>query len=202
MVSHTTIQDFIMMLESERQTDGYAEENLKLAVKLNNESLNQPKEKFEEIFLDEIGGLASMSLPFLKEALAYIFESEQGAEPRADGTFDWSAPQNMIYNLFKLGKISDELPTYRILAGLNANVRCGFSRSKFDANDFDDFRHAAASLPYYDYFFTENSLHHMITNKPTDYARLYNTVVKSKPQEVLETLKSIASTQSLNAQIL
>lgn len=104
---------------------------------------------------------------------------------------------NFFYFLFESDKITDELPNLVIMSGLNANVRCGFNKTKFEPNDFDDFRHATSSIPYYNYFFTENSLSHILNNKPTNYAQRYSTIVKSKPDDILTELIKLDNSNSV-----
>ncbi|MEI1280239.1 hypothetical protein V6Z05_18045 [Leptospira venezuelensis] len=190
--SNLKMIDLVDLLENKEPTD-YASDKVNLASKLNSdkESLNQSKSNFQKIFLDEIGGMVSISEPFVKEAMSRLFEEVHGRLPDNEEPESIKNMMNMIYNLFMHEKINEELPAYRILAGLNANVRCGYNKIKFEANDFDDFRHAASSLPYYDYFFTENNLSHLLNHKPTNYASLYNTVVKSKSKDVLGELQAL-----------
>jgi hypothetical protein len=78
-----------------------------------------------------------------------------------DKAGDWIA--NIIYECFRTGKISDRLPTLRIAASLHAGVRWDSTR-KFKCSDSADFRHAAAAVPYFDYFLTERSLNHLLSD--------------------------------------
>ncbi|TGM97289.1 hypothetical protein [Leptospira dzoumogneensis] len=192
MQSHLKMIDLLDLLE-EREHDSYNSDKERLASKLNSdeESLNHSKDDFKKIFMDEISGMVSLSEPFVIKAMSIIFEEVYGSLPEKEEPESVAGMMNMIYNMFKYEKINDEMPAYRILAGLNANVRCGLNKIKFEANDFDDFRHAALSLPYYDYFFTENNLSHLLNHKPTNYATLFNTIVKSKSKDVLEELKAL-----------
>ena len=56
----------------------------------------------------------------------------------------------------------------------------------YKQGDFDDIGHAASALPYYDYFFTERSLHNMI--KECKYDKKYNCEVVSNTKETLDKL--------------
>ena len=96
----------------------------------------------------------------------------------------------MIYNLFRLNKISTELPTFRISSGLPAAARWDKQR-KFENNDFQDFQHAATALPYTDYFFTEGNLAHLITQKMTAYDELFKCTVVANVSAALRCLREI-----------
>jgi len=64
---------------------------------------------------------------------------------------------------------------------------------KYKVNDFYDFEHARAALPYYQYFFTERQLKHMLSIKPYELSNKYNCVVENNIEKINELLRSIAS---------
>jgi hypothetical protein len=94
---------------------------------------------------------------------------------------------NVIYNLFKLGKLGTFFPSFIVEAGLHDSVRNDLPR-KYKTNDLSDFRHAKAALPYFDAFFTEKSLKNMVCASNLSLDKKYSCEVLCKPVEVLKYL--------------
>jgi hypothetical protein len=65
-------------------------------------------------------------------------------------------------------------------------------RRQFKPNDLYDFEHARAALPYFQYFFTEASLKHMLFVKPFQLAKKYNCVVEDDIKKVNSILQRLA----------
>ena len=80
------------------------------------------------------------------------------------------------------------LPSLDIGAMLHAKIRWNKTQ-KYKQGDMDDIRHAITALPYYEYFFTERSLHNMI--KECKYDEKYSCKVISQNTEILNLLESI-----------
>ena len=115
---------------------------------------------FHDLFLIELKGVLDICRPIFADVMRAIYQGDTGKTPTdqeiaADKSGDWIA--NAIYECFRLGKVSDELPILRVGSSLHAAVRWDVSR-KYKRNDCADFRHATAAVPYYDYFLTERSL--------------------------------------------
>lgn len=148
---------------------------------------------FSEMFLSELAGFLDVWEPELQYVMHRLRELETGCKMNDCEINEASTPElvsKVIYNLFRLKKISTELPTFRIKSGLYAAARWDKER-KFQNNDFHDFQHAATALPYANYFFTEKSLAHLITQKMTAYDRLYNCTVVSNVSSALCCLRAI-----------
>lgn len=150
---------------------------------------------FKQVFLDEIYiAVQEMSEP-LKDGMEYMYRKETGraltdeerAEQRDDKTLT-----NVVCNLFRLGKAGDNFPTLKVGAGVHAAVRIDKKRT-FEANDYYDFRHAQAAVPYCDYLFTEKNLRHLLRTNSLSYDVEYECNVISKPKEVLDALSKIRS---------
>lgn len=159
--------------------------DIKVADKLNaGKTLHQDEAKsFRQMYLNEVGGVVGLFREDLAAIAFYIYEKESGkrmstAEKESHKTESMRLWGNVIYNLFKMKKIGKLLPSINIAASLHAAVRWDQKRSFVD-NDFHDFRHAVAALPYCDYFFTERSLAHLITQKNLSFDRLYGCKVES-----------------------
>lgn len=87
-------------------------------------------------------------------------------------------------------RINTELPFMKIRAGILAAIRLDIKR-KFKITDIKDFEHASVALPYFDYFFTENSLDHLVSKNPLKFNEKYNCIVYSSYDDVVDCLNSI-----------
>lgn len=148
---------------------------------------------FKQMFLSEIAGMVDSYKADFKELFAYMFERHHGYLPNSDEVDQSGSDQilaNMIYNLFKLNKIKQELPSFRVHAGLHAVARWD-KKQKYQDNDLHDFRHAAAALGYCDFFFTEKRLCHLATQDLLKYDRLFNCKTLWKVDDVVECLRTL-----------
>ncbi len=66
-------------------------------------------------------------------------------------------------------------------------------KRQFKANDLYDFEHARAALPYFQYFFTERPLKHMLSMKPYELAKRYDCIVENDIKNINEILLKMAS---------
>jgi hypothetical protein len=136
---------------------------------------------FQEMFLTELVGILDVYKDQFSYFMAKLYEKKTSnivTSHEFNNTGYESDLFNMICNMFKFGKAKDRLPTLAILSGLHAVTRWDKER-KFKDNDGHDFNHAASALPYADYFFTEKSLTHLITQKLTEYDKIYSCNVQS-----------------------
>jgi hypothetical protein len=99
---------------------------------------------------------------------------------------------DMIYQCFRYNKLTKELPSLWIDAGFHAAFRWDENR-KFKANDMPDFRHAVAAIPYCDFFLTEHSLKHLISDKRLRLETLYPCKTFSDASLAAEALASICN---------
>ncbi|EFK06480.1 conserved hypothetical protein [delta proteobacterium NaphS2] len=150
---------------------------------------------FKQLFLSEIAGVVDCYKPLFEDAMIYLFEKEYWYKPTNEEikkTDSGKSIANAIYNLFKMNKLGKYFPSVVIGAGLYASVRQDIQR-KFKTNDMSDFRHAQAALPYFDYFFTENSLRDLIKRNNLRFDKKYSCVVESNPCEAFTLLKQIGN---------
>ncbi|MBF0376257.1 MAG: hypothetical protein HQK72_02125 [Desulfamplus sp.] len=150
---------------------------------------------FKQLFLSEIAGVLDCYKPLFEDAMIYLFEKEYGHKPTDEEikkTDSGKSIANVIYNLFKMNKLGKYFPSVVIGAGLYASVRQDIQR-KFKFNDMSDFRHAQAALPYFDYFFTENSLRDLIKRNNLRFDKQYSCIVESNPCEAVTLLKQIGN---------
>lgn len=164
------------------------------------ENLNQGKfahahenRTFQQMFLSELGGLLDGLKPFLRDAAIHWYAAETGNRPTAEelaSSNDSQTLANMIYNLFRLGRLHTELPVIRIPATLHAAVRYDLSR-RYKPTDMHDFHHAEVALPYCDTFLTEKSLKHLLTRSDLGLDRLYNCRVICDPREAVTAIERV-----------
>lgn len=153
----------------------------------------QENRSFKQMFMSEIGGAADARRALISEAFLYMYQKETGKTPTAseiEQAKENNLSVNMIYNLFRLNKITTELPSFRIPSGLHAAVRWD-KRQNYQANDMHDIGHATAALPYCDFFFTEGRFGHLITQKMLSYDKLYECRVESSVKGAVDALGGI-----------
>ena len=137
----------------------------------NIDKLNYAKEKynwqnknFNEMFLTELGGYLEIFENNFNQYFEEIYFLETGkiVSEEEKKNIDSKLWKTMIYNLTKHNKLKNELPSYRIYPLMNAEIRWNKTRKYKDGNDTMDFLHVTASLPYFDFFFTEKELRSII----------------------------------------
>lgn len=159
------------------------------------DALNYGKEKykhenksFHEMYLSELGGYLQEFEKDLNSYFEEFYFNETGnrvTDQERQG-INYKSWKNMIYNLSRLKKLDDKLPSYRIFPEMNAVARWNTNRKYKDGNDTFDFLHVSSALPYFDYFFTERELSTMIKQRKLD--EIYNCKVSSNIDEILEIL--------------
>jgi hypothetical protein len=82
------------------------------------------------------------------------------------------------------------VPSLQVFADIEAAAT--FHRRKIVENDLYDFLHAAEAIPYCDAFFCDAPLANLLRNKPPQLDLAYNTVIRSRPDEILEYLCGLA----------
>jgi hypothetical protein len=81
------------------------------------------------------------------------------------------------------------MPSLQVLAGISATV--AYSRRKTKPNDVHDFLHAGQAIPYCDAFFCDNPIAALLREKPLEYHKAYDTVILSRPEEIVTHLEGI-----------
>jgi hypothetical protein len=174
-----------------------ADLHLKIADKLNDGKFKHSDEAktFNQMFLNEVGGIIDVYRDDLADMMSYMYSQETGLTETEDEFLQHRNETkklmgNTIYNIFRLKKVTVEMPSINILSSLHAAVRWD-KQQKFQDNDFYDFRHATTALPYCDYFFTEKRLMHLLTQKSLSFDKLYNCEVQSNVSKVITSLKGL-----------
>ena len=88
------------------------------------------------------------------------------------------------------GQDPNALPSLEVIAGLDAAI-CMESKRKVQPNDMLDYLHAAQALPYCDALFCDNFMSQKMRNKPLEFGKVYHTKIGSRPEEILQFLKSL-----------
>lgn len=160
--------------------------------------LNEAKEKykdenksFKQLFLSELGGYIDCFKETLNQAMEQMYYWETGKQITETEklAIDQNSLKNMMYNLFRLNKVTTEFPTFSILPELSASIRWNQSRKYVDGNDTIDFLHATSALPYFDFFFTEKELRTIICQRKLDAS--YNCIVESDTMKILNHLDTL-----------
>ena len=89
-------------------------------------------------------------------------------------------------------EIGNYLPDVYINICIHTLMRWDKTR-QFKPNDIYDFEHGRAALPYYQYFFTEGPLKHMLSMKPYELSKKYDCVVENDINEINKLLMNMAS---------
>jgi len=160
------------------------------------DAMNHNKEKYKhenksrtQMFLSELWGILDCFTEQFNEVEQAFSQRKTGLMPTAEeiDNADKASWQKAIYHLFKMGKITTELPTFKIAACLAGAMRWNKNRIYKDGNDTIDIMHVCTALPYCDYFFTERELHTLIVQDKLH--ELFQCVTESKPEKVLEQLE-------------
>jgi len=155
----------------------------------------EEQNSFKQMFLAELAGILDFYKPSFQSLMVYLYESEVGRKITADELSSDKAGQmfaNLIYHAFRLNKINSELPSFRVGAGIHAAVRWDKER-KYKPNDLYDFHHAIGAIPYYDYFLTEHSLRHLVSNKNLSFDTIFHCKTISDIDSAISELSQIAS---------
>ena len=113
--------------------------------------------------------------------------AEMDYEQQRDARNRW---KNLIYLILVKNKARYFLPTLHIRASLYASLRWNKGR-RFRPSDLWDFSHAEVGLGYCSAFFTDKSLHNMITEKHLGLDGLYECHVGSSVEDAIEHVSGI-----------
>lgn len=189
--------DFVCQMPMSTLID-QAEYLIPFSGKDNVEEMNRSKEKYKHenksrkaMFLSELWGVLDCFTDQFNEVVADIYQKTTGFRPTEKelANTDKTAWQKLIYQAFKMEKITNQLPTFKIIPALAGAMRWNTSRKYTDGNDTIDIMHATIALPYCDYFFTEKELHTLITQDKLD--EIFQCITESKPECVLERLNQL-----------
>lgn len=140
-----------------------------------------------KLLSDEFRGMLDTVMPKIAESLDVLAEEhfKRRATPEDQAASKATAPKlaAVLAALFEQDRIGQFVPSLVIRAYLAAGVRWDKTR-RYRENDFHDFAHAVAAMPYFDLFATERSLAHLIT-VPLKLDQRYRAKVIKTTQELL-----------------
>ena len=189
--------DFVCQIPMSTLID-QAEYLIPFSGKDNVEEMNRNKEKYQyenksrkAMFLSELWGVLDCFTDQFNEVVADMYQKTTRFRPTEKELIntDKTAWQKLIYQAFKMEKITNQLPTLKIIPALTGAMRWNTNRRYTDGNDTIDIMHATIALPYCDYFFTEKELHTIITQDKLD--DIFQCITESKPECVLERLTQL-----------
>lgn len=162
--------------------------------RLNGENAAAAK-SFEGLLSNEFRGALDVSMDAIARALKENAQEHFGRLATAAEAEDAKklAPKlaEVIARLFEEGRIAANVPTLVIRAYLHAAVRWDKTR-QYKNNDFHDFSHAVAALPYFDLFATERSLAHLVSSQ-LKLDQRYGCVVVKTSAELLAAVRGIGA---------
>ncbi len=143
---------------------------------------------FKSLFLAELMHTIKENEHHWYEAMSYLYYLESGKEePINTDTMTEAEKQptrNLIWFLFKKNKITNELPSYHIPAGLYA-AACWDTTRQMKQNDVLDFYHAQLAIPYCDIFLTDSCLKSLACSRHLRFAEVYETAIIADPGEAV-----------------
>ena len=141
------------------------------------------------LYLSEVRGIFDAFAGTLGDVMELFYRELVGAVLGPDEQERNAAGARLAAMLgaaFEKHELSRQLPMAHILATLYAAVQWDVNR-KYKPNDFPDFGHAAAALPYFDLFLTERSLATLV--QQTGLAETYGTAIAADPEEAIACLR-------------
>jgi hypothetical protein len=164
-----------------------------LASRLNEVSARHASKirSFKQVYANEIEGSLSLYMPVAHAILEDMYDRGNGVMPIISDTERKEHDRQLLsffVQAFKKTKISKLLPTLHINVLCHASVRWDMQR-KFKGNDFHDFHHAAAAVPYCDVFLTESPLRTLLEQKHLQINEDFGCRIISSISEAVECLE-------------
>jgi hypothetical protein len=168
-----------------------------LATRLNAGSAQHAEEirSFAQTYVAESRGAVSV---FAETAMniSRDISIKRGEPVPPPGSDEWEKQkrmwENLLFHILQKESERIKLPSIHVHACLHAAFRWNKTR-QFVANDFYDFFHASAALACCQAFFTENSLHAVITAKHVALDKAYNCRVIANMPEAIAYLRDLNS---------
>jgi hypothetical protein len=164
-----------------------------LASRLNEVSARHASkiQSFNQVYANEIEGSLSLYMPVARTILEDMSERGKGVTPRISDAEQKEHERQLLsffVQAFRKPKIAKLSPTLHINVLGHASVRWDKQR-KFKGNDFHDFHHAAAAVPYCDVFLTETPLRVMLEQNHLRINQDFGCRIISSVSEAVECLE-------------
>jgi hypothetical protein len=149
---------------------------------------------FRDLYLTEVQGTLDACRPAFCNVAQQMYQNDTGNsmtdEDRGDDK-PGGAIAGLVYQCICHNKAAGYFPTIRLMAGFHAVVRWDKQR-KYKTNDCADFRHAAAAIPYFDYFLTERSLNELLSNGNLKLRDQHKCITVSNAKDALQALEPLS----------
>lgn len=148
-----------------------------------------------DLFKTELKGALSVVIELIKDYFSWLSKNRPEILALLSNKLMINSPKDLC------DQIEDDIlkkKNGRYLPGIYINT-CIHTLMRWDktrifkANDLYDFEHARAALPYYQYFFTEGPLKHLITMKPYKLSNKYDCIVENNVKKINELLIEMVS---------
>ena len=187
-----SLQEMIMKIGDEWVSDA---DQASFASNMNEQIAAHAEElrSFEQAYDAEVRGVVDDVGDITLDVVRCIARERQervvdmDCEQRREARNRW---KNLLYFVLVKNRARHLLPTLHIRASLYASLRWDKKR-KFQANDLWDFSHAEVGLGYCSAFFTDKSLHSMITDRHLALDQLYECHVGSSVEDAIEHVSGI-----------
>lgn len=154
---------------------------------------------FKQLFMIELAGILDIYKPIFQDLLVHISRGDFGQpleSPKPSNDNLGQGLANLIYHGFRRNRITTELPSLRVIAGLHAAFRWNRER-KYKPNDLYDIPHAVAAIPYCDYFLTENSLRNLVSDGNLKFETLFRCRTFSDAGSATLALMQLSTEQAV-----
>jgi hypothetical protein len=152
---------------------------------------------FKQLFMAEIAGILDVYRNSAASIFVHLYEMETGSKPFKEEIAKSKGDQymvNLICRAFRLNKITTEFPSLHVMAKIHAAARWDKNR-QFKPNDIYDFHHAIDAIPYYDYFLTDHSLRHLVSQEIMGFNTISHCKTISGIEDAISELSQIATTE-------
>ncbi|MCF8262238.1 MAG: hypothetical protein K9J12_15805 [Melioribacteraceae bacterium] len=149
----------------------------------------------KSLFKIELEGVLSVYIELVQRYFNLLTKNRPEILDSLSGKYSINNPKELcdkIEEEILNDEIGNYLPDIYINSCIHTLMRWDKTR-QFKANDIYDFEHGRAALPYYQYFFTEGPLKHMLSMKPYELSKKYDCVVENDIKSINELLRSMAS---------
>lgn len=181
LCAEMTFSEVMLQWEDWREDN---EENSARASSMNDGRITKKaRSQYNDVYLDEAMGYWRTYWPKLCHAVSGSKSDNYDGLSIAD-------TESALRECLSMGSSKAPPAALQIIAACHATMRTEKTR-KFKPGDWHDLNHAAMALPYCTAFFTERSLHHMLTTAPAQLARDRDCLVFSQEPNILEYLASL-----------
>jgi len=145
---------------------------------------------FDDLFLSEVAGV--LDIIGFDIAHRRVRDDVTGSTTISDVLEEFQTVKSWVVTAFTQKAAGSALPYVDIHAGIHTAIRRDKQR-QLKPNDFHDFGHAAAAIPYCSDFLTDGPLKALICSSPLNFDQRYGCEVVSSVHEALDLIKSCAT---------